>query len=60
MDKLKEIRKTKKSSQKYLAKKLGVTQGAISQWERGESRPNTENLIELSRVLHCSIEDLLF
>ena len=59
MNKLKELRKAKNYSQISLANELGVTQGAVSQWERGESRPNTENLIELSRVLQCTIDELL-
>ncbi len=59
MEKLKEMRKSKNYSQKYLAEKLGITQGAISQWEQGKSMPNTDKLIELSKILKCSIDELL-
>lgn len=59
MDKLKELRKSKNYSQKFLADQLGITQGAISQWEQGKSTPNIEKLIELSKILQCSIDELV-
>lgn len=52
------IRKKLNMSQKELADKLGVTQGAISQWENGISTPRIEKLIELAKLLGCSIDDL--
>lgn len=59
MNKLKEMRKSRNCSQKFIADKLGITQGAISQWEQGKSMPNTDKLIELAKILHCSIDELL-
>lgn len=57
--KLQEIRKQNKLSQEALAEKLGVSRQAISKWERGESAPDTENLIALSRIYGVSIDELL-
>ena len=57
--KLQEIRKQNKLSQETLAEKLGVSRQAISKWERGESAPDTENLIALSRIYGVSIDELL-
>ena len=45
-------------SQEELAKKLGVNQTAISQWERGVALPSCEKLPEISKVLCCKIDDL--
>lgn len=59
MNKLKELRQLRNYSQKFIADKLGITQGAVSQWEQGKSKPNTEKLIELSKILECSIDELL-
>lgn len=56
---LQEIRKQNKLSQEALAEKLGVSRQAISKWERGESAPDTENLIALSRIYGVSIDELL-
>lgn len=39
-EKIKEIRKNNKLTQKYLAEKLNVTYQAISKWERGLSLPD--------------------
>lgn len=59
MNKLKELRQSKNYTQEFIADKLGITQGAVSQWEQGKSKPNTEKLIELSNLLHCSVDELL-
>ena len=51
-EKLYELRKTNALSQDELADKLNVSRQAISKWERGESLPDTENLIQLSKFLY--------
>ena len=45
-------------TQKELAHKLGVTQGAVSQWEKGIANPKVDKLPLLARILGCSIDDL--
>ena len=46
-------------SQKQLANKLHVTQGAISQWENNITRPDMELLAQMSMLFNCSIDYLL-
>ena len=46
-------------SQKDVAKKLGICQSNISDWENDVSRPEYERLIQLSKIYCVSIYDLL-
>ena len=46
-------------SQQELANKCGVTQKAISDWERGRSLPIVCSLARLSHVFHISMNTLL-
>ncbi len=52
-------RKELRISQATLSKQLGVSNAAISQWERGETEPRGQNLITLCNILGCSPEYLL-
>jgi len=45
-------------SQYELAKKLNVTQGAISQWEKGETLPKADKIPKIAEILNCSTDDL--
>ena len=49
--KLKVLRKKKGLSQFELAEVLCVSRQAITGWEAGTSRPSTENLQSLSRLV---------
>lgn len=53
-------RKRKNMTQAALAELINVTYQAVSSWERGESVPETWNLIELSFRLEVSIDWLVF
>lgn len=55
---IKKLRLAAKLSQVSLAEKSGVTQGALSQWERGESLPTSDKLPEIAKALNCTIDDL--
>ncbi|MCL2022808.1 MAG: helix-turn-helix transcriptional regulator [Oscillospiraceae bacterium] len=55
-----ELRKKNGFSQEDLAEKIGVSRQAISKWERAESSPDTNNLIEISRLYGVSLDELLF
>lgn len=46
-------------SQEALAERLGVSRQAVSKWERGESSPDTDNLIALARLYNISLDALL-
>jgi transcriptional regulator with XRE-family HTH domain len=39
-----------------IAKKLGVTQQAVSLWFAGKTMPSTKNLLALAKVLGLSVE----
>ncbi|MBP3461225.1 MAG: helix-turn-helix transcriptional regulator [Bacilli bacterium] len=52
-------RKEKKYTQKELALKLGVTDRAVSKWERGLGCPDISLLEDLSKILDISIVELL-
>ena len=43
-------------SQRELARKIGVTATAISQWERDESNPKGGSLLKLAEIFNVSIE----
>ena len=46
-------------TQKFVAEKLGIHQSNVSDWENDISRPEYENLIELSVLYEVSLYDLL-
>ena len=58
-EKLYELRKEKGFSQEELAEKLNVARQTISKWETGMTVPDTNNLIELSKIFGISIDDLV-
>ena len=55
-----ELRKKNSLSQEELAEKIGVSRQAVSKWERAESSPDTDNLIQLARLYEMSLDELLF
>lgn len=58
-NKLLALRKKNNLSQEDLAEKLGVSRQAISKWERGETSPDTDNLISLANLYRISLDELL-
>ena len=46
-------------SQKDVAEKLGVSAGAVSQWEKGITSPTAKRLKPLSEILGTSVEELV-
>jgi len=59
-NRLVEWRKQNRLSQEELAEKIGVSRQAVSKWERAESSPDTDNLIELARLYNISLDELLY
>lgn len=57
--KLFELRKRNGLSQGELAEKLGVSRQAVSKWECGESLPDTDNLITISKLFDVSLDELI-
>lgn len=58
-DKLPKLRKENNLSQEVLAEKLGISRQAVSKWESGSSYPDMEKMIEMCKILNCTLEDLL-
>jgi len=58
-DRLTECRKKAGYSQEELADAIGVSRQAVSKWERCESSPDTDNLIQLARLYHISLDELV-
>ena len=54
-----ECRKGKNLTQMHLAEKLGITDKAISKWERGIAMPDTSIMLELCDILGISVNELL-
>lgn len=58
-NRLVQLRKEHGYSQETLAAALGLSRQAISKWERGESSPDLDNILELSRVYGITLDALL-
>ncbi len=58
-NRLYEYRKSMGLSQEELAAKIGVSRQAVSKWERAEASPDTDNLIELSKVYGVTLDEML-
>lgn len=56
---LKVLRKSKKLSQEKLAEKVNVSRQSVSKWETGEAYPEMNNILELCKIFHCKINDLV-
>lgn len=46
-------------TQQQVSEKLGVSFQAVSKWETGTAYPNVELLLELSRILNVSVDEIL-
>ena len=58
-EKITELRKKNKLSQKALGDYLGVSDRAVSKWEKGVSSPSGQNLIYLSKLFNVPVEFFL-
>ena len=54
-----ECRKKVSLTQMQLAEKLGITDKAISKWERGVAMPDTSIMLKLCDILGISVNELL-
>ena len=54
-----ECRKQKGLTQMQLSEKLGITDKAISKWERGISMPDASIMLEVCDILGISVNELL-
>lgn len=58
-NRLVQLRKAHGYSQESLAAELGISRQAVSKWERGESSPELENIVELSRIYGITLDALI-
>ncbi len=58
-EKLQKLRKENNYTQEELAEIMNVSRQSISKWESDIAFPETEKLIALSKLYHCSIDYLL-
>ena len=54
-----ECRKAQGLTQARLAEMLGITDRAVSKWERGKSLPDSSIMLALCRILQINVNDLL-
>ena len=58
-ERIKAFRREKGYSQEQIARKLHITQGAISQWEKGITTPSAQQIAQLADLLGTTADDLL-
>lgn len=56
---LRNLRIKNKISQEKLASVVGVTRGAVAQWENGFTLPSNVALMKMADFFHCSVDYLL-
>ena len=59
MNKIKELRKKSRLSQKELSQKIGVAQSTLSTWENGVFEPDSKTLVVLADLFNVSVDYLL-
>ena len=57
-EKIRYFRLLKRYSQEQIARKMNITQGAVSQWEKGRTVPDAGTLIQLAKLFDCTVNDL--
>ena len=57
--KLKEIREAKKKTQAEISSRMNVSQQAIAKWENENSLPRADKLVQLAKILDCTVDELL-
>ncbi len=57
-ERLRNARNEQGLTQKNLASKLGVTEQAVSKWERGGSYPDVAMQVQIANLLDFSLDNL--
>jgi len=58
-EKIRQLRKQKGLSQDELKELIGLARQTISKWELGESVPDTQNVVQLSKIFNVTTDYLL-
>lgn len=59
MKALKRLRESRALTQKQLADQLKVHQSAVALWEGGYCNPRSTKLLEIAKILDCTVSELL-
>lgn len=59
MKTIEKARKAKGMTQEQLAKLLGITQGAVAQWENGLTHPSFPMLPKVAAALGVTVNELI-
>lgn len=58
-EQMRRLRKERKLSQEEVAWDLGISRQAVAKWELGQSWPDLDNLLLLSDLFQCTVDQLL-
>ena len=58
MPTLTALRGARHISQCVLARECGVTQAAVSNWEKGRKTPTARHLLKIAQVLRCRVDEI--
>lgn len=53
------LRKSREWTQEQLAERLNVSRQSVSKWESGQAMPETEKMIEISKIFNVTVDYLL-
>lgn len=59
LNKIRELRRKNRFTQKELANILGVSSSAVALWETGKREPDYETLVKISETFNVSLDYLL-
>lgn len=59
INRLKIVLVEKKKTSKWLAEQLGVNPSTVSKWCTNTSQPPLETIIDISKLLHIEIKELI-
>lgn len=59
MKNLRKIRRALDMTQAELARRLGVTKEAVCRWEKGKCNPPLARVMQIAKVLNCTVNDLI-
>ena len=59
VEKIVKLRKEQNLTQEQFAELLKVSRQSVSKWELNVTYPDTEKLIRISKLFHCSLDYLL-
>ena len=58
-NKICELRKLSGITQEQLAEKLNISRQTLSKWEKGNSLPDIESIVNISKLFQIPLQELL-